>query len=46
VLFVTHEADVAAFANRVIMFRDGQLQDDRPGRSLDAATQIPTTQIR
>jgi len=46
VLFVTHEADVAAFANRVIMFRDGQLQDDRPGRSLDAATQIPATQIR
>jgi putative ABC transport system ATP-binding protein len=38
VLFVTHEADVAAFANRVIMFRDGQLQDDRPGRGLDATT--------
>jgi putative ABC transport system ATP-binding protein len=40
VLFVTHEADVAAFANRVILFRDGQLQDDRPGRSVDAATLI------
>ena len=38
VLFVTHEADVAAFAKRVITFRDGQVQDDRPGHDLDAAT--------
>lgn len=38
VLFVTHEADVAAFAKRVITFRDGQVQDDRSGRDLDAVT--------
>ena len=38
VLFVTHEADVAAFAKRVITFRDGQVQDDRSGRDLDALT--------
>lgn len=40
VLFVTHEADVAAFARRVITFRDGQVQDDRPGRNLDASTAL------
>jgi len=37
VLFVTHEADVAAFAKRVITFRDGRLQDDGAGRAMDAA---------
>lgn len=36
VLFVTHEPDVASFAKRVITFRDGRLQDDRPGRNVDA----------
>lgn len=40
VLYVTHEADVAAFARRVITFRDGRLQDDQPGRNRDAAEAI------
>ena len=40
VLFVTHEADVAAFAKRVITFRDGQVQDDCSGRDLDASTAL------
>jgi ABC-type lipoprotein export system ATPase subunit len=25
---VTHEADIAAFAKRVIVFRDGEIQKD------------------
>jgi len=37
VLYVTHEADVAAFAKRIISFRDGRLQEDRPGPDRDAA---------
>lgn len=40
VLFVTHEADVAAFAKRVITFRDGRLQDDRAGRALEASSSL------
>ena len=40
VLFVTHEADVAAFAKRVITFRDGRLQDDRAGRALEASASL------
>lgn len=37
VLYVTHEADVAAFARRIITFRDGRLQEDQPGPNRDAA---------
>jgi ABC-type lipoprotein export system ATPase subunit len=29
VILVTHEADVAAYARRCLVFRDGQLVDDR-----------------
>ena len=38
VVLVTHEADVARFARRVLRFRDGRLVDDRantaPGDAL------------
>lgn len=37
VLFVTHEADMARFARRIITFRDGRLQDDQPGPGADAS---------
>jgi len=40
VLYVTHEADVAAFAKRIITFRDGRLQEDLPGLDRDAAISI------
>jgi putative ABC transport system ATP-binding protein len=30
VVLVTHEPDVAAFARRVIAFRDGRVVDDHP----------------
>ena len=40
VLFVTHEPDVAAFASRVITFRDGQIQDDRSQAPQDAAQSL------
>jgi len=40
VLYVTHEADVAAFAKRIITFRDGRLQEDLPGPDRDAAISI------
>ena len=38
VLFVTHEADMARFARRIITFRDGWLQDDQPGPGADASS--------
>jgi putative ABC transport system ATP-binding protein len=28
VLMVTHEPDVAAYARRVVLFKDGQIDDD------------------
>jgi len=28
IIMVTHEADIAAFAKRVIVFRDGEIQKD------------------
>jgi putative ABC transport system ATP-binding protein len=30
---VTHEADMAAYAHRIVHFRDGVVEDDRPNRS-------------
>jgi putative ABC transport system ATP-binding protein len=29
IVLVTHEPDIAAFAKRVIVFRDGQIESDR-----------------
>ena len=36
VVLVTHEADVAAFARRVIHFRDGRVVEDRVNAAVDA----------
>ena len=36
VVLVTHEADVAAFARRVILFRDGRVVEDRANAAVDA----------
>ena len=33
IVMVTHEADIAAYAKRVIVFRDGQIQRDEPNLS-------------
>jgi putative ABC transport system ATP-binding protein len=32
ILLVTHEPDVAAYARRVVTFRDGRIESDRPSR--------------
>jgi putative ABC transport system ATP-binding protein len=37
VVLVTHEQDVAAFASRLVAFRDGRVVSDRPNDSRDAA---------
>ena len=37
VIVVTHEAEVAAFANRLIRFRDGKVKRDRLNTARDAA---------
>jgi putative ABC transport system ATP-binding protein len=43
VILVTHEADVAGYAARTIMFRDGHiLKDERVGAPLDAAAELAT----
>jgi putative ABC transport system ATP-binding protein len=36
VVLVTHEADVAAYARRVILFRDGRVVEDRVNAARDA----------
>ena len=40
VVLVTHEADVAAFARRVIHFRDGRVVEDRANAAVDARERI------
>ena len=37
IVLVTHESDIAAFAGRRLLFRDGRLIGDQRGRSEDAA---------
>ena len=42
VIIVTHEPEVAAYANRVLTLRDGQLiSDGRPSKSAALAQQAP-----
>jgi putative ABC transport system ATP-binding protein len=41
ILLVTHEADIAQYAGRILAFRDGRLQDDRPvAAPRDARTEL------
>jgi putative ABC transport system ATP-binding protein len=40
IMVVTHERDVAAFASRVITFRDGQVVDDRRRSALAAEAKL------
>jgi putative ABC transport system ATP-binding protein len=40
IVLVTHEHDVAAFASRIISFRDGQVQKDEPNAPHDAQAEL------
>jgi putative ABC transport system ATP-binding protein len=41
IVMVTHEQDIAAYARRNVVMRDGLVRDDRSvERRLDAATQL------
>jgi putative ABC transport system ATP-binding protein len=43
VVLVTHEADIAAFARRILRFRDGRLVADEPvAKPLDAEQLLPS----
>ena len=42
VVLVTHEADVARFARRILRFRDGKLVSDEANRQIDAAAELVT----
>ena len=44
VVVITHEAEIAAFAQRVLYFRDGRLIEDRSTSVGDAVT--PTTLLK
>jgi putative ABC transport system ATP-binding protein len=43
IVLVTHEADVAKFAGRVLAFRDGKLRSDRAQTPEDAAAELAVT---
>lgn len=36
VVFVTHEAEIARFASRIVRFRDGRIERDEAGQCVDA----------
>lgn len=44
IVMVTHEADIAAFASRIITFRDGQIISDIKNTPDDAAAKLAATQ--
>jgi putative ABC transport system ATP-binding protein len=43
VVLVTHEADVARFARRILRFRDGKLVSDEANRQVDASAELSVT---
>ena len=42
IVLVTHEPDIATFASRRLVFRDGRLMTDQRGEAQDAATVLAT----
>ncbi len=40
IVLVTHEHDIADFAGRIIVFRDGRVQSDEPNERKDAAAML------
>ncbi len=46
VVLVTHESDVATFASRLLLFRDGRLVGDQPQTPRDAAAEIAAFDAR
>jgi putative ABC transport system ATP-binding protein len=47
VVLVTHESDIAAYAGRIVAFRDGRIvKDDRAASSMDAAANLATLSAR
>ncbi len=44
IVLVTHEADVAAFASRIILFKDGRVLRDAPNAPHDAAVELAALQ--
>jgi putative ABC transport system ATP-binding protein len=39
-VLVTHEPDIAAFAKRVLIFRDGRVVEDRPNEKPHRAAEM------
>ena len=47
IILVTHESDIAAYAGRILTFRDGRLLSDRPvAQPADAAAVLARTEAR
>ena len=43
IVMVTHEHDIAEFAKRVLVFRDGKIRKDEPVRSRPRASEVLKT---
>jgi putative ABC transport system ATP-binding protein len=47
IILVTHESDIAAYARRILTFRDGRLRGDTPvAQPADAAAALILTEAR
>jgi putative ABC transport system ATP-binding protein len=43
IVMVTHETDIAAFASRIVTFRDGKIISDVKNTPANAQTQLSTS---
>jgi putative ABC transport system ATP-binding protein len=44
IVMVTHEPDIAAFASRLVTFRDGRVMSDVPNKPDDALVRLAAYQ--
>jgi hypothetical protein len=45
IVMVTHESDIAAFASRIVTFRDGKIISDVKNTPANAQSQLSATKV-